>query len=227
MKRNAGFLTVLFLVGCAGAPKPGALDVATITSQCHLPGPETLASIVRIATADGSNGSGIVIGENLVLTAAHVVDDGSTALVTVEDERHEAAVLSLEDEIDLALLAVRTGALRPVPISDEILLEREPVWAIGFPLALAQATTSGVFGDVKSGRLWTTARIDSGTSGGALLHCVGGTHRLAGLVRGFVAFQRDHGIENTGISTSVPSGEIVGFLRGNQMMANVPVVQQL
>lgn len=193
---------LLSLVGCMPAIKP----------QCTSPDRATLSSITRVVTFDGGNASGVVVGKGRVLTAAHVVSQQKTVLVRIGDAYYEAAVLALDDETDLALLAVDTGDLKPVRMSMGALREFEQVWAVGYPLAREQSTTPGRFQGVANGRLYTTAQIDNGYSGGGLLRCNAGAYELAGVVHGFVAYQQGDDYVNIGDSTSVSSDQILAFI---------------
>lgn len=193
---------IAILAGCA----------TTVSSQCGLPGSETLTSIVRIASADGSNASGVVVDQDRVLTVAHAVDDGSTATVKYGEKSYKADVIATDANIDLALLSVETGDLEPVQLSTTQLQELEQVWAIGFPLAREQKMTIGLFQSDYNGRLYTSTHINSGSSGGGLLRCRAGTYELAGVVHGYVAYRDGDNLVNIGDSTSVPAKQILAFV---------------
>lgn len=80
-----------------------AVDVMMDGAKPALPGPA-----VYIGIGDGGHGAGVHLSGDLVVTAAHVVGDGKTAL-TVETETGTSAranVLSISHEFDLAILSV-------------------------------------------------------------------------------------------------------------------------
>ena len=195
---------ILISTGCA----------TTIHPQCGLPGSETLTSIVRIATDDGSNASGVVVDQDRVLTVAHAVGDGSTAMVKYREKSYKADVIATDTKTDLALLAVETGDLEPVRLSTTQLKVFEQVWAVGFPLALEQKMTLGLFQNDHEGRLYTSTHINSGSSGGGLIRCRGGIYELAGVVHGYVAYRDGDNYVNIGDSTSVPAKQILAFMDG-------------
>lgn len=189
---------------------------------CLVPGPETRAAIVRIATSTGSNASGVIVGQGQVLTVAHALDDIGTTdthvSVEIAGQFREAKVLRIDLEKDLALLSVDTADLKPANMGTKSLSELEQVWAVGFPLALEQRTTLGLFQRLDGGRLYSNAHVNSGSSGGGLFRCQGGAYELVGVLRAFIAYKIGDELVNIGESTSVPADQIVSFL------ASVPKV---
>jgi S1-C subfamily serine protease len=141
-----------------------------------------LPSVVQIQTTDGV-GSGVVFGEGLILTAAHVVEGETTVQVRLEDgENVEGTVLGGTSEADIAVIQIdRTD----VPIAT-LALDYTPrvgqtAIAVGSPWGLTSTVTAGIIsavnqplgcniqGDVCRSMLQTDAAINPGNSGGALL----------------------------------------------------------
>lgn len=183
--------------------------------RCNNPGFNTLDSIVRVANVStgGGDGSGIVIAPNIVLTAAHVLEDSQIGLVYIGSQYKEATIIGSDPYSDLALLMVGTENLQPIQISDRGLVSNESVWAVGFPLALDQATTEGEFFRYRNGGLLTSADIDAGSSGGGLLHCEHGKFKLAGMIRSYLArYNQGHPIAIPNRSISVPADAIEAFM---------------
>lgn len=195
-------LALLLLAGCA----------VMTNQQCHLPDDTVRASVVRIAALDGSTASGVIIAKNRVLTVAHAVDNAASAKVEVDGEFQSAQVIGIDAENDLAMLAVGTSELAPMPLSNTLLRESEAVWAIGYPLALDQKLSLGLYQNMFNGRLYTSAHINSGSSGGGLLRCQAGAFELAGVVHGYVAQRAGSSYVNIGDSTSVPARKIRDFI---------------
>lgn len=206
------FLCLLPIWGCTTPYK----------NACLVPDQETRAAIVRIATSTGSNASGVIVGHGQVLTVAHALDDiGTSGLrVSVEIAGHfrEAKVLRIDLEKDLALLSVDTADLKPASMGTKGLSELEQVWAVGFPLALEQRTTLGLFQRVDGGRLYSNVHVNSGSSGGGLFRCQGGAYELVGVLRAFIAYRIGDELVNIGESTSVPVVQIVSFLTSAQKL---------
>lgn len=206
-------LFLVLAVSFSGYAHVSASDVPENSPiRCELPDTQTRASIVHIKSSRGSTASGVVIGQDRVLTVAHAVDLNSKFSAEIEGKRVDAQVLATDETNDLALLAVPTGNLKIIPLSSIPLEVEEPVWALGFPLAKSQRLSLGLYQSVYNGRLYTSTHVNSGVSGGGLLRCEGGQFALAGVVHGFVAQVRNEEYINIGDSTSVPAAVIQTFL---------------
>lgn len=187
--------------------------MAAVERTCDtLPSAETLQSIVRVDSGGGVKASGVIVDIDRVLTVAHIIDSPGTIEIGIRNALRPADVLAVDPAADLALLSVNTGTIRPVPMSFKNLSKTEQVWAVGYPLARRQQTTHGFFQGTERGRLYTTATIDSGSSGGGLFRCRDGTFELAGIVRGYLAYRRGSQYVNSGDSTSVSASRIKLFL---------------
>lgn len=180
---------------------------------CQWPDDGSLDAVIPVAAADGSYASGVVVGEDRVLTAAHAVSFGVEVYVGVDDRFRAAELLMIDNANDLAILSVDTGGIKPLPISSTDPEVSQPVWAVGFPRAQAKTTSAGVFQRKSRGALHTSAPIDSGQSGGGLLSCHNGAYQLAGMLRGFGAYLKgDEYIKLDNHSVSVASATIQRFV---------------
>ncbi len=209
----------LAIAGCTSFPAPAVETSHTtfyhqeIPKRCDTPDEQILASVVRVATSDGGDASGVVVSSNLVLTAAHVVIGADYTLVRVSDEYRHAMLLGIDDTSDLALLAVDTGTLQPLRLTHLDLSNYEEVWAIGFPLALEQVTTHGHVTDESQGRIFASAPINAGASGGGLMRCRDGVFELAGLIRGYGAYRiGDQLVRLEDLSIHTPADQIQQFV---------------
>ncbi len=181
--------------------------------SCEWPDRNTQNSIVPIVADDGSYASGIVIAHNRVLTAAHVIINSQRAFVGIDYGFTLAKILLVDEEKDLAVLAVNTEGINPIRLSSREPYANELVWAIGFPHARSKTTSIGNFKRKKNGALHTSAHIDAGESGGGLLSCDRGVFFLAGMLRGYGAYMDGRStikIEN--YSVSVAASEINQFI---------------
>ena len=204
----------------ASADKPTTIvAVAAVNSEpirvaarCDAPPSDLLESVVRVASLDGGDASGAVVAPDRVRTAAHVVDGDFRALVYINRSYRDAQVVAIDRQNDLALLDVETEKLRALSFSESHLMDEEPVWAVGYPLALELTTTSGHFQNTVNGALYTSAPINAGASGGGLFRCDNGHYELAGMIRGYGAVWRGGRLMRVkDLSISVPAREIVQF----------------
>jgi S1-C subfamily serine protease len=213
-----GLLATLLLAACATpGPEPQIISIPATARvpECLQPGLDARASVVRVATDVGAHGSGVVVGRDRVLTAAHVVVDATTTRVALTEPGayRPARVLGLDTTVDLALLETDTGDVAAMPITHRALTLYEDVWAIGFPLALDMAVSQGRYQHAANGKLYTSAWITSGVSGGGLVRCNHGGYELAGIMRDYVAFLRGDAYVNASQSTSTPAESILAFIR--------------
>ena len=216
-KAALGLLAAVLLGACATpGPEPGFIAVPAVARlpECLQPGQDTRASIVRIATDVGAHGSGVVVARDRVLTAAHVVVDAGVTRVAPADSGgyRPARVLGLDAGSDLALLETDTGDVPAVPITHRSLTRYEDVWAIGFPLALDMAVSQGRYQHAANGKLYTSAWITAGVSGGGLIRCNHGAYELAGIMRDYVALLHGDAYVNASQSTSTPAESILSFI---------------
>ncbi len=183
--------------------------------SCGWPAQDALESVVRVTSDDGSHASGVVIGDNRVLTAAHAIDEQYQSYVRIGDRLYPAHVALVDRSKDLAILEVAKLDILPIRLGDGDLSGSAKVWAVGFPRAESKTTSTGSF-KVKAatdGALHTTAPIDSGQSGGGLISCEQGEHVLAGMLRGFAAYVNgDEYIKIRNHSVSVASTDIRNFI---------------
>ncbi|CCH49119.1 trypsin-like peptidase domain-containing protein [Pseudodesulfovibrio piezophilus] len=135
-----------------------------------------------------SLGSGVIIdgAKALVLTNAHVVANGSTITVRLNDGReYKAALVGADPDFDLAVLKLEDAKNLPqvaMGDSDDIYIG-ETVIAIGNPFGYSHTVTTGVVSalnrpmKINSGAfgsfIQTDAAINPGNSGGPLLNIEG------------------------------------------------------
>ena len=137
-----------------------------------------LPSMVQIEVGFGL-GSGFVYQQDLILTAAHVVEGSNRVVVRFADgTQGEGVVLGTDPGHDLAVIEVATGdtPLAPLALDDQPIVGQLAV-ALGSPWGLEQTVTSGVVSAVdrpianaNSAQvlIQTDASINPGNSGGAL-----------------------------------------------------------
>ncbi|HHC29646.1 MAG TPA: trypsin-like serine protease, partial [Rhodobacterales bacterium] len=140
-----------------------------------------------------SLGSGVIVGDGLVVSNFHVVENATEIRVVLADRREFDGELVLADErADLAVIRVAGGENLPtLDLADsDALAVGDLVLAIGNPFGVGQTVSSGIIsGLARSGRgggafnagsyfIQTDAPINPGNSGGALVDMAG---RLVGI----------------------------------------------
>lgn len=185
---------------------------ANAAEHCTVPANDTLGAVVRVG-APGSEGSGVIVGYNLIATAAHVIEDTNELTVNINGILRRAAIISLFPDRDLALLLADTGDQRPIPLSFNLLQPHDSVWAIGYPLGGNQISSPGRYQGMVDGEIQTTASVNHGQSGGGLISCENGEHVLAGIITAFGAIDMgDHYIRLDDYSISVPIDYVLSLM---------------
>ena len=101
---------------------------------------------VFVVTSGLSLGSGFAIGENCIVTNAHVIDNHSRInLTTYDGESYTAYLVGSDTEKDIAVLCVNEAKFTPLKISNyETLNIGDDVYAIGAPKSMLYTLTKGV-----------------------------------------------------------------------------------
>ena len=148
---------------------------------------ENIASIVSIrGYLDGAMnlGTGVILSaDGYVITNSHVIEGSGRVEVVLQDERvFDALLVGRDTPSDLAVLKIDCDGLTPAQFGDSSLLAvGDPVVAIGNPLGeeLRGTMTDGIISAINRdvnvdgytmSLLQTTAALNSGNSGGALIN---------------------------------------------------------
>jgi serine protease Do len=197
-------------------------------------------SVVRLSVTacagDPGTGSGFIVADDLVLTAAHMVSGMRTVSVqTNEGKIVTAEPVALDMAADTALLRTdQSLGAKAMTMSDEEPAQGSALAALGFPLGsndlrIAQGIVSGLgssidYSDQHVDNVFTTdAATNGGNSGGPVINHSG---LVIGLVSGGQTW--DSGDVNSrrpveGINYIVPSTELVTRLQQWRDRATVPV----
>lgn len=140
-------------------------------------------SIVTIVAVDAAGvfsglGSGVVIGETLVVTNCHVLEQAHAAAVVFEDQGFESNLIDSQIDRDLCLLQVAGLHASPIGIdASENVRVGQKVYALGAPHGLQLTFSEGMVSSLRGSGfpqiIQTTAPISPGSSGGALLSSAG------------------------------------------------------
>ncbi len=134
-------------------------------------------SVVMIMT-NNSQGSGVVIGDDLILTNRHVIKDSTLAAVydIYGQEYTVKGVVASDEGSDLAiLLTERKMKLDQAVLAAGFNLQKgSKVYAIGSPLGVQNTISEGLISNIiydgQVRTLQTSTPIDHGSSGGALFN---------------------------------------------------------
>jgi serine protease Do len=164
-------------------------------------------------------GSGFIVDKTgYILTNAHVVDEASRIIVSLQSgEEYTARVVGTDGETDLAILKIDAG--RDLPFIKLGNSDRAQVgdWvlAIGSPFGLAQTVTAGIISQTKRETpygsqfqkfIQTDAAINRGNSGGPLVNMDG---EVIGVNSQIATSTGDY----NGIGFALPSNEAANVYR--------------
>lgn len=132
---------------------------------------------VFVVTSGNALGSGFAVGENCIVTNAHVLDNpNNIVLTTYAGETHTAYLVGYDQDKDIAVLGVKDAKFTPLTVADyKSLNTGDDVYAIGAPKSMAYTLTKGVISakEREIGKykyIQTDAAINEGNSGGPLLN---------------------------------------------------------
>ncbi len=138
-----------------------------------------LPSVVHIQVEGGGVGSGVVYGDGLVVTAAHVVQDSETVGVRFTDgEQVTGNVLGTAPDVDIAVIEVDREGLTPATFANEKPRVGQMAIAVGSPWGLEATVTAGIVSAIDqtncsantcAAMVQTDAAINPGNSGGPLV----------------------------------------------------------
>lgn len=167
MKLRKSILTLGLVVAILFA---FAVPVAAIGFSAE----ETFDSVFVIISGN-SLGSGWAVGEDAIVTNAHVVENSrDITIIAYDGTEFNAELVCMDEELDIAVLVVEK-TLKPLPLKKlENVSTGEDVWAIGAPESLDYTLTRGVVSAKEreiNGQKYiqTDAAINHGNSGGPLM----------------------------------------------------------
>ncbi|MET3721868.1 S1-C subfamily serine protease [Arthrobacter sp. UYEF21] len=188
----------------SAAPKDWAETVQLVNS-----------GVARLAVTlcdGGGVGTGFLVGNDLIITAAHVAKNEAAINVSVSGQYTSAQVLGVNDNLDLALLRTPTPLTgHKFGFAPDLPAQGVEVAALGFPLDRGLAFTSGRVSALNQevrlpagtvrGLIQTDTAINPGNSGGPLLLMNGSVVGVVSSKRAWVLGthdQNDYGAEGTG-----------------------------
>jgi tetratricopeptide (TPR) repeat protein len=204
MHFTTGIATLVFaLVHLTGLALPTSAQSASRAGWVREGKAATVLILaVNDATHSVSLGSGFFVDrDGLLVTNAHVIEDGSRLHLYVEDQAIYSSpeVLAVDPDLDLAALRVNTASAHALPLGENPPDDASEVVAIGYPritdilqmgFALHPTVAVGTVSGLVQGRsrtegrpaafIQTTGILNFGNSGGPLLNVESG--EVAGMV---------------------------------------------
>ena len=163
---------LLFLIMVVGILFASTLSTGAIGFDAE----RTYESVFVIYSGT-SLGSGFAVGENCVVTNAHVIDNPSSIIVeTYDGTKHKASVLGMNEQQDIAVLIVQDAKFPYLEIADLTTMKiGDDIYAIGAPRGMAYTLTKGgVSAKERTIGNQTYIQIDApinqGNSGGPLMN---------------------------------------------------------
>ena len=132
---------------------------------------------VFVIYSGNSLGSGFAVGENCIVTNAHVIDNPRSITVeTYGGTKYKASVLGMNEQQDIAVLIVKDATFPYLDIADLTTMKTgDDIYAIGAPKGMAYTLTKGgvsakerMIGNQTY--IQIDAAINEGNSGGPLLN---------------------------------------------------------
>jgi S1-C subfamily serine protease len=213
------------VIGSTSAPSVAA-STSTLSLQQTL---EKVAasvspSVVKITSVSGQQeavGSGDILTSNgYIVTNDHVVQGYSSYTVTLTSgSTYTATLVGQDAQDDLAVLKIATTGLHPVSFADSAKAQvGQFAVAIGYPLGLRETATYGIVSAVNRavseapsgpagelpGLVQTSAQLNPGNSGGALVNLQG---QLIGIPT-LSATNSETGSAASGIGYAIPSDRV-------------------
>ena len=179
---------------------------------------EEVYNSVVIVENGNSIGSGFAIGENCIITNAHVVDNEASRIKiqTYEGNSYDGILVLLDKGRDIAVIQIEDKTFPVLKVCNEKSISiGDDVYAIGAPSSMAYTLTKGILSakdrDVDNySFIQTDAPINPGNSGGPLV-------TDEGLVIGVNTMIID---KTQGIGLSIPISEVCDYLELNGIKLN-------
>lgn len=141
---------------------------------------EAVYESVFVIHTGNSMGSGFAIGENCIVTNAHVLEDARYIVVsTYGGTEYQASVLGINETEDIAVLAIEGVSFPYLPVADLSTVKTgDDIYAIGAPKGMPYTLTKGGISAKertirRNSYIQIDAPINEGNSGGPLLNDTG------------------------------------------------------
>lgn len=178
---------------------------------------ETVYESVFVIYSGNSLGSGFAVGENCIVTNAHVIsNDRNITVVTYGGTEYQTSVLGINEKEDIAVLIVKDAKFPYLTVADITIIKTgDDIYAIGAPKGMAYTLTKGGISAKErmignKSYIQIDAAINEGNSGGPLLND-------AGQVLGMNTFKMS---DSEGIGLAIPVSRICDYLESLSIKLN-------
>ena len=209
MKTLKRIVIILFVLAMILASSLSAYAIGFDTEEVY--------NSVFVVYSGNSMGSGFAIGENCIITNAHVISNQyDVRIETYGGEIKRAFIVALDERIDIAVIGVEDASFTPLRVADlSTVSVGDDVYAIGAPNSLAFTLTKGVVSSKerlvsRQKFIQTDAAINTGNSGGPLLNDTGE-------VVGVNSYKMS---DSEGIGLAIPIDVVVSFLETGEIELN-------
>ena len=188
---------------------------------------KVLPSVVSVATYIASEnaysaGSGVIMREDgYILTNYHVIEGGSEVSIMLlsDNSTHDAKLVGYDEEYDIAVLKIEADGLTAARFGDsDDLKVGDTSYAIGNPMGYLYGTmTEGIIsslargitvGDYDMTLIQTSAALNSGNSGGALVNAAG---QVVGIAVAKISGHTDGALVE-GLAFAIPISDVRPFI---------------
>lgn len=186
-----------------------------------LPSVVSVAAYIESENAYGA-GSGVIMREDgYILTNYHVIEGGSavSVMLLADNSVYDARLVGYDEEYDIAVLKIEASGLTAASFGDSDALKvGDTAYAIGNPMGYLYGTmTEGIIsaltrgitvGDYDMTLIQTSAALNSGNSGGALINSAG---QVVGIAVAKISGQTDGALVE-GLAFAIPISDVRPFI---------------
>jgi hypothetical protein len=195
---------------------------SSITPKTIFKNLKNSSATIIVLNPDGkplSQGSAVLIEQNIVVTNFHVIANGSRFAVVIDEKRFEPISITYRQDKDLAYLKFDNSLGSPVKRGNSLELNvGDKIYTIGSPFGLDQTLSDGLISSFRVDNgvryIQTTAPISPGSSGGGLFD-------KNGKLVGITTFTM---IKGQNLNFAVPIEEVLPHSINNMQAMKFPII---
>jgi len=206
---------ILFLVSVILITSLCAVTLAH-ADECTYPTQNDLSAVVKVFTGAGASGTGTYVNEHQLVTSAHILPENSTRMVASTSDGSHLFIRTLDPYLDVAIFDVypaytkgkgHPAGITPIKMNSQVMESGEDLYVAGYVRDQENLTVSKGYTLVAHGpRLYMSAPVVGGQSGGPVLSCIDGELQLVGIVKGYLGVDMGTHYERfNNATTAVPT----------------------